>query len=189
MARIESRPTNRISRIESNGASESFGNALSNAGDTNGDGLDDLLVGVPFSEANDSGEAILLETPLKSGAAADATVATFVGKDANAEVGRSVAADRDIDGDANGDVLIGAPGWGDGRGAAYLLVGPFSGVVDLAATSQRWWIGAEDGDLHVGDNVAFGGPALEGGGEAILLPSPRADDGAVDAGSLYVEDF
>jgi hypothetical protein len=100
-----------------------------------------------------------------------------------------VAADGDIDGDANGDVLIGSPGWGDGRGAAYLLAGPFSGVVELTSASQRWWIGPDDRDTHVGDVVAFGGPAFEGGGQAILLPTPRADDGAVDAGSLYVEAF
>jgi hypothetical protein len=175
--------------ISSDGTSEAFGTSIANGGDTNGDGLDDLLVGVPWSEANDSGEALLLETPLKTGAAASATVATFVGSDASAEVGYSVAADHDIDGDANGDVLIGSPAWGDGRGAAYLLAGPFSGAVELDTASQRWWVGPEDMEGHVGDNVAFGGPALEGGGEAILLPTPRADDGALEAGSLYVEAF
>jgi hypothetical protein len=174
-------------KILSNGSSESFGNSVSNGGDTNGDGLADLLVGVPYSNANESGEVALLQSPMKSGAAADFTVATFIGTDANAEVGRSVAGGWDVDGDGTGDVLIGSPSWGGGRGAAYLLSGPFSGTIDLQSTAQRWWIGPDDLDTRVGDNVAFGGTALEGGGQAILLPSPRADDGAVDAGSLYVE--
>ena len=56
----------------------------------------------------------------------------------------------------------------------------------MSTQNLRWWVGAEA--EQVGENVAFGGPALEDGAEAILLPSPLSDDNGIDAGALYVED-
>jgi len=173
-------------KIVSNEAGDTLGTSIANAGDTNSDGLDDLLVGAPYSTANVSGEAVLIESPLKSGAVSAVTVATFVDADANDRVGRSVAGNNDVDGDTVVDFLIGAPGWGGAKGATYLVGGPVDGLVDLSAQSLRWWVGVDT--QQVGENVAFGGPALEGGGEAILLPSPYSDDNGIDAGALYVQD-
>ena len=154
--------------------------------DTNGDGNDDVVAGAPYSTANVSGEAVLIESPLKSGSVSAVTVATFVDADANDRVGRAVAGNNDVDGDGVLDFLIGAPGWGGAKGATYLVRGPVDGVVDLSAQSLRWWVGVDT--EQIGENVAFGGPALEGGGEAILLPSAYSDDNGIDAGALYVED-
>jgi hypothetical protein len=174
-------------KILGNATGDAFGASASNAGDTNGDGLDDLLVGAPTSIANTSGEAVLIETPLKTDVASGAATATFVDDFANDQVGRSVAGGNDVDGDSVGDVLIGASGWGTSKGAAYLASGPFSGVINLSTDSLRSWVGVTN-DTQVGEFVAFGGPALEGGGQAILLPTPHADDAGIDAGALYIEE-
>jgi hypothetical protein len=174
-------------KIDGNAAGDSFGAAIANAGDTDGDGLDDLVVGAPASAANDSGEAVLLETPLKSGGAAVATTATLVHADASIDLGKSVAAGSDVDDDDVFDVLIGAPGWGSEKGQVYLARGPFSGTIDLSVSSLRSWV-AETGGTQLGTGVAFGGAALEGGGPAILLPSAYSDDAGIDAGALYVEE-
>jgi hypothetical protein len=172
-------------KIDGNAAGDGFGSAVANSGDTNGDGLDDLLVGAPASTANDSGEAVLVETPLETGGAVAATTATFVGADANIDLGRSVAAGSDVDDDGVLDVLVGAPGWGSDKGQAYLARGPFSGTIDLSESSLRSWIGQTEG-AEVGTGVAFGGAVLEGGAPAILLPSAYADDAGIEAGALYV---
>jgi hypothetical protein len=173
-------------KIVSNDAGDTLGTSITNAGDTDGDGVDDVLAGAPYSIANASGEAVLIESPMKSGTVSAVTVATFVDADANDRVGRSVAADQDVDGDAVSDFLIGAPGWGGSKGAAYLVRGPVSGVIELSTQSVRWWIGTDT--QQVGENVAFGGALLEGGAEAILLPSAYSDDNGIDAGALYVQD-
>jgi len=98
---------------------DELGVAISSAGDLDGDGYGDLVVGAWQWEPNDAGAALLfLGGP---GGLAPTPLATLFGDDESL-YGISVSA-GDIDGDGFSDVLVGARGYSDGQteeGAAFL---------------------------------------------------------------------
>ena len=134
----------------STGTYEYAGFSVSSAGDVNGDGIDDLLVGIP--ERGDGGEAYvvfgidqpggeelpaLLRTTDIDGTNGFVISAAGSGLDA----GRSVAAVGDINDDGLDDIVVGAPGstvGGDeAAGKSYVVYGraTFAPVVDLATVT------------------------------------------------------
>ena len=112
------------------------GDSVSSAGDVDGDGLDDLLVGAPYNDdgGNAAGKAYLFLGKSLSGTSslslADADY-TFTGENEGDYAAYSVASAGDVDGDGKADLLVGVAGnddRGDGAGKAYLILG---GALDL----------------------------------------------------------
>ncbi len=110
---------------------DNAGFSLAGAGDVNGDGYDDILIGA-YSN-NDGGESagqvyLILGKPAgwsmrTSLSQADAS---FIGEGAWDQAGTSVAGAGDVNGDGYSDLLIGAsasPIHGAGLGRAYLIFG------------------------------------------------------------------
>ncbi|HNS50708.1 MAG TPA: FG-GAP-like repeat-containing protein [Anaerolineae bacterium] len=99
-----------------------FGAAVSTAGDVNGDGYDDMLVGAP--EFSEHGAVYLYLGGPGNPAPADGWPA--VGEYASARFGQAVASAGDVNGDGYGDMLVGAPQRSTyfiNEGAAYLFLG------------------------------------------------------------------
>jgi hypothetical protein len=91
------------------------GQSVMSAGDVNGDGYDDILIGAP--DNNDSGSAAgqtYLILGKASGWAMDVNLsnadASFIGEHAGDNSGLSVASGGDVNGDGYDDILIGTPG-------------------------------------------------------------------------------
>ena len=106
---------------DGSGAGDLFGWSCAGAGDVNGDGRGDLIVGAPQTNVLlGRGYARLLS-------GADGSVLrTFNGAAAGDQFGAAVAGAGDLNGDGRGDVLVGAPqndGGGNGSGAAYAFSG------------------------------------------------------------------
>jgi hypothetical protein len=111
-------------------AYDDAGDSVSGAGDVDGDGFDDLLVGARYNDANgiDAGAAYLV---LGSATPGDLTLsaadAKYSGEAAYDYAGYSVSGAGDVDGDGLDDLVVGAYGddaGGASAGAAYLVLAP-----------------------------------------------------------------
>ena len=97
------------------------------AGDVNGDGYDDAILGVQWTDSAPEGEAYLY---LGSAAGLAATPAlTLLGPPALYSFGQSVGSAGDVNGDGYGDVLIG------GYGVAYVYAGSAAGLGSAPAVT------------------------------------------------------
>jgi hypothetical protein len=118
------------------------------AGDVDGDGFDDLLVGA-YGRNGGAGATYLLHGPLLGDVSLSAAAAVFDGLDPGDYSGFASAPVGDIDGDGNEDLLVGAPyedAGGTDAGMGYLMSGPFSGAYSVSGATARL-MGEDLGDL------------------------------------------
>ncbi len=100
-----------------------FGVSVSGAGDTNGDGYDDVIVG----DYGYSSGAGLAHVYAGSASGVSTSAATTLTGTAD-YYGHSVSGAGDVNGDGYGDVIVGAYGYGPGQGRAYVYLGSAGGV-------------------------------------------------------------
>jgi hypothetical protein len=138
-----------------------FGRFVASAGDVNGDGWDDMLVGAP-SYNSDQGRAFIY---LGNGSGVSATPALTLTGEATANLfGQSGGAAGDVNGDGYADVVIGAERYGGYQGRAYLYLG---GLAGLSATPAFTLTGEATGD-YFGHALAMAGD-VNGDGYADVL--------------------
>jgi hypothetical protein len=176
-----------------------FGIGATSAGDVNGDGFSDFIVGQPFfanPDANEGRFQVLLGSGCfpSCGPTVVAVPPNWEGSQAGAQQGWSVAGAGDVNGDGYGDVVVGAPGF-DGiafphvsvtdAGRMELYLGGPGGVATVRSFQV---VGAAAGD-HLGYKVAGAGDVNGDGLGDVLVSAPYADVGGLtDAGtvSLYL---
>lgn len=150
-------------------AGDMAGSAVAVAGDLDGDGLSDVVVGAPKSdrvEENAGAAYVLLGPILRDIALADAD-GVVVGTSPQRALGWSVAGGADVDGDGRSDFLMGAPthqGYGQGRVHFFSHL-PVGEVQDGAADATFTGLHTDDG---VGSSADLGGD-IDGDGLAELL--------------------
>jgi len=116
-------------------AFDSTGTGVAIAGDVNGDGMADLLVGAPSVDSEEPGGAYLVygksDTAAVDLSALGAGGYSLVGESGGDQAGHSVAGAGDVNGDGLADIVIGAD-LVDGResdvGRAYVVFGVRAGV-------------------------------------------------------------
>ena len=155
--------------LEGEVSGDGAGGAVADAGDTDGDGLSDLLVGASGArgEAAGSGVAYLLLGPTSGTIDLAAADARFTGTGASDAAGMTVAGKADTNGDGYVDIAIGAPDGGS-YGKVYVIEGPVAsqslrtadatltgttGRFGLALTFQGDLDGDGLSDLSVGNNA------------------------------------
>lgn len=194
-----------IDQLNSSGNPNRSGRSVSGAGDVNGDGFDDVIVGALYEAPNDdidAGESYVVfgksgrfNSTIDLGTLDGATGFRLDGIDPNDRSGRSVSGAGDVNGDGFGDLIIGASGGGPGgnrAGESYVLFGRSGGFTPaldldtLNGTSGFRLDGISRYDQS-GFSVSTAGDVNGDGYDDLIIGAYRADAGVNTlAGESYV---
>ena len=168
-------------------SNDDAGSSVSTAGDVDGDGLDDVLIGAPGNEqgGHDAGKAyVVLGSTLAASSSSTLDLGTadhqFIGESGWDYAGFHAGAAGDVDGDGLDDILIGAPYNDDGGGVAgkaYLILGR---TLSSSTSATRSLSDADFGFIgqinsYAGHSVSTAGDVNGDGFDDLLIGAPRED--------------
>ena len=178
--------------------SSESGNSVSGAGDINGDGVADLIIGAPYANSYAGASYVVFGKPglLGSGSLALSSLDgsngfVLSGVTASSKSGYSVSGAGDINGDGVADLIIGAPYANGNIGASYVVFGkPGIGNIGSLALSS---LNGSNGFVLPGPGVATdneSGHSVSGAGDIngdgvadLIIGAYRTNSGA---GASYV---
>jgi hypothetical protein len=170
---------------------DQVGQFVNPVGDVTGDGLDDLLIGIPASDerTTNAGLVVVMDGPHTGERTTSEAWARLLGESIGDAAGQSIAAAGYLNDDILADVIIGAPGangLGSDAGRAYVVLGGMSASSGLDS-AQAIFLGEAEGD-QAGYSVIRAGD-LDGDGQAELaIAAPWASYPAAESGAVYIVD-
>jgi hypothetical protein len=161
-----------------------MGYAVSSAGDVNGDGYSDVIVGAPKYDNGQTDEGAAFVFP---GSAAGISLAAKVlqSNQVNAQMGTSVSSAGDVNKDGYSDILIGAPYHDGGQtdeGAVFVYLGSPAGISTTPAKSLE----INQTGANFGISVAMAGDVNGDGHSDILAGAHQYDNGQLNEGAAFL---
>ena len=173
--------------VEGSGTNDSFGWAVSTAGDVNGDGYDDVLISAVYYEGlfgpTDEGAVYCYHG---SASGVDGTADWIEsGTTASDYFGAAISLAGDVNGDGYSDVIAGSGNY-DGNevneGGALLYYGAATGL----ATSPAHIFEGNQAGAYFGDAMSTAGDVNADGYADLLVGAHNYDGGTTDEGAVYV---
>ena len=170
---------------ESNQANAFFGLAVSPAGDVNGDGFSDVLIGAYTYDAGQTneGRAFLY---LGSASGLSTTAAkTFESNQAEARFGWALSTAGDLNEDGFDDFAVGAERYDGGQtdeGAVFV----YTGAANAASIMLAKTLEADQADARLGYSLAFAGDVDGDGDSELVVGAPNWDGGLSNEGAVFV---
>jgi hypothetical protein len=180
-------------RIAGGGPGDENGSAVASAGDFNGDGYDDVLVGAPGAVST-NGRAYVIFGGSSFGASL--SINTLNGSNGFrldgpgfSKTGYSVSSAGDVNGDGYDDIIVGAPnanGSSGGDGKSYVVFGgPVTGeVLHLGTTAADTFTGTAAAESFV---AGLGNDTMTGGGGADIFRGGDGDDRIVIGDAAFFD--
>jgi hypothetical protein len=175
-------------KLTGEGSGDYAGHSVSSAGDVDGDGLDDVLIGASEESTGGSaaGAAYLVFAASLQGSTeidlGDADI-KIIGQ-SSSEAGVSVSSAGDLDGDGLDDLLVGAEGTDD----TYVLLGSSLGSASelIMDEDADYVLSGEAGGDYAGTSVSSAGDVDGDGLADILVGAPVENSGGSVAGATYL---
>jgi fibronectin type 3 domain-containing protein len=164
-----------------------FGISVGSAGDVNGDGYSDVIIGASgYSTTNTNAGKAYLYLGSSSGLQASSSWTSSGDDQANSYFSSSVASADDVNGDGYNDVIIGAPFLDTANteaGKVYLYLGSSSGL----QASPSWINNGDDqAGAFFGEPVASAGDVNGDGYSDVIIGASGYDTSNNDAGKAYM---
>jgi len=176
------------------GVGNDAGSSVAGAGDLNGDGYADFLIGAPDNSESgiQCGKTYLIlgktvgwskDTDLSN---ADGS---FLGEGSQDSSGQEVAGAGDVNADGYDDILIGSPEYdsGNGAGQVYLIKGKATGWtngIDLSNSDASFK--GERGSDKAGMSISGVGDVNADGYDDFMIGAPGNDEGGQQSGQAYL---
>ncbi len=181
-------PSNAAWTAESDGDSERFGYNVTGAGDVNGDGYSDLLVGAPRHSNGETWEGracLYLGSP---GGLAPSAAWSVESDQAEAYLGYSVSGAGDLNGDGYGDVITGGYGFDGAAGADCGIAWAFNGSATGLGTTPSWSAEGSQAGEYLGVKMAGAGDVNGDGFADFLADAESYSNGETEEGrvALYL---
>jgi hypothetical protein len=156
----------------------SVGRSIASAGDVNGDGYSDIIIGAySFDNGQTDEGKVFVYLGSATGLAATAAWSAEGGQD-SAYFGFSVAGAGDVNNDGYDDILVGATG----LGKAFLYLGSAAGP----SLSPNWNSGTVAGCSQIGFSLASLGDVNNDDFSDIILGSPYCSNGETNEGRALI---
>ncbi|MBN1581499.1 MAG: FG-GAP repeat protein, partial [Anaerolineae bacterium] len=171
--------------VENNQAGSAFGYSTGTAGDVNGDGYDDVIIG---ADRYDNGQTDEGRGYVYQGSATGLSTTanwTVDGDQSGARLGLSSGTAGDINNDGYADIIIGAPYYDHGQtdeGMALVYYGSPSGLY----ASASWTAEGNQPDARFGSRVGTAGDVNGDGYADVIVTAVRYDHGQTDEGMAFV---